>query len=684
MRVRSLLRNYFILTAFTFSMAVLASVFLPSVDSKLYAADTSALSFKTGFSFPAGNPDPQLYRVLDSLNTELGGGCTVALLLERGAVALYAHRGSLPDTLCTFSADSSLMRLASISKVFTALLVLDLEQEGLVDLDRDVNDYFDPPILPDLFSEPVTLRHLLTHSAGFDDRYIGKAVLSREQLPSLEDGLRRLMPQRILPPGEVFSYSNFSVALAGLTAEKVTGIPFSKLIKERVFRPLGMDQADFDPPLSAQQRILRGVSSDGLETVPMDWMLDAPAGQMLATAWDIAAFLNFALSRFPDSMTQDAVTRDSSGYGLERSRLKMALKSAEAARFTHHPALQGDIGFTLRRFQIGGVRAYGHDGGYAGCNTRLLYVPELQGGLFIFSDRLNGRLIEEFTARLSQQLFKNASAEPGMPGNSAQADSSEGVLTPRLAALPELPLSAFSGIYRNTRYARKDISKVGVLMGMAGSEMRIGLDGDYLSMPDHLGRTRRLQRIGPLLFSSVDDSYLMAFRQDGDKISHVYTSGTDAMEKSSLLFSIRFQRIFLSSAFSIFTLIFWIYLALWLYHRLKNRGRHFSLVEKSPVLHSRERLIWSVSTLYSLHPLLILLGLMSVPAWTTDIGFAHGLPAAVKISFLLPPIAAGLSVWLLLSCLLSSAQKSARLKGILFSLLSGAYSLSLWYWNIWG
>ena len=119
-------------------------------------------------------------------------------------------------------AEQTLFRLGSISKVFTATAVMQLVEQGKLDLDRDVSNYLDFPI-PKTYPEPITLRHLLTHTSGFEDVAKYLFAPSADEMRPLRDYLIAAMPQRIFRPGTIPSYSNYGFALAGYIVERASG-----------------------------------------------------------------------------------------------------------------------------------------------------------------------------------------------------------------------------------------------------------------------------------------------------------------------------------------------------------------------------------------------------------------------------------------------------------------------------
>src|SRR6476469_10212922 len=125
--------------------------------------------------------------------------------------------------------DQTLFRPGSISKLFTATAVMQLVEQGKLDLDRDVNDYLDFRI-PPAFGKPITLRNCMTHTAGFEE--VGKNLFSDDSVHILsnETFVKEWTPERIYPPGQVPAYSNYATALAGYIVQRVSGEPFEAYI----------------------------------------------------------------------------------------------------------------------------------------------------------------------------------------------------------------------------------------------------------------------------------------------------------------------------------------------------------------------------------------------------------------------------------------------------------------------
>ena len=194
------------------------------------------------------------------------------LVMQNGEVLLekgygYADlKGKKPVDPAT-----TIFRLASISKLFTWVSVMQLAEQGKLDIDSDVNRYLDFQIRP-AFSRPITLRNLMTHSGGFEEENRDIIVTNPKQAVSLRDFLIRNQPKRIFAPGTIPAYSNYGVGLAGYIVQRVSGQPFEQYVEQHIFAPLKMVNSTFYQPPPAS---LRRLPSEGYPTDTQkssDWL----------------------------------------------------------------------------------------------------------------------------------------------------------------------------------------------------------------------------------------------------------------------------------------------------------------------------------------------------------------------------------------------------------------------------
>jgi CubicO group peptidase (beta-lactamase class C family) len=348
-----------------------------------------------------------------------------------GAADLATGRPVDPET--------TLFRVASVSKLFTATAVMQLVEQGKLDLDADVNGYLEEFQVPKAFAAPITLRHLLTHTPGFDDSFLhGTEPLGPEPMMPLGAYLARHLPPRVQPPGAPLSYSNHGIALAGHVVEQVSGQAFGDYVREHVFAPLGMTRSGFSLPSPPPPELAVGYDwKDGrYQAVSLDRMRMAPAGDLYSSAGEIARFMaaHLADGRAPG--------------GDARILREETARAMHAQAFTHHPELTGwCLGFEERRWN--GVRAIGHGGSWNGYGTELVLVPEAGLGLFVSTTRSND---PRFFRPLLRAFFDRYFPAPEPAPAAAAPDA---VARARAAA----------GTYVPNRHVRGDLLKLGLLLG---------------------------------------------------------------------------------------------------------------------------------------------------------------------------------------------------------------------------
>ncbi|HEX6405874.1 MAG TPA: serine hydrolase domain-containing protein, partial [Gemmatimonadales bacterium] len=147
--------------------------------------------------------------------------------------------------------DLTLFRPGSVSKLFTWTAVMQLVEQGKLDLEGDIKQYLDIPV-PDAYGKPVTLHQLMTHTSGFEELVRGLMTSDPARLMPIETYLRETQPSRIFPPGEVPSYCNYCVTLEGYVIQRVSGEKFDDYLDKHIFQPLGMNNSTFRQPLPEQ------------------------------------------------------------------------------------------------------------------------------------------------------------------------------------------------------------------------------------------------------------------------------------------------------------------------------------------------------------------------------------------------------------------------------------------------
>ena len=179
----------------------------------------------------------------------------------------------------------------SISKTFTFTAVMQLVEQGKIDLDADVNTYLDFRI-PPRDGKPVTMRQIMTHTPGFEESIKNLTTGSRPS-PPLGTYLKSWVPERIFAAGTVRAYSNYASALAGYVVQRVSGQDYYDYMDAHVLGPLGMTLSSFRQPAPAklQPFLSQGYPAGSEEPSYFEHWSVAPAGSLLATGHDMASFM---------------------------------------------------------------------------------------------------------------------------------------------------------------------------------------------------------------------------------------------------------------------------------------------------------------------------------------------------------------------------------------------------------
>ncbi len=207
------------------------------------------------------------------------------ILTERGyGYADVAARAPVDPKLTLF-------RPGSVSKLVTWTAVMQLVEQGKIDLDADVNRYLDFKI-PPRDGQPVTMRNLMQHVAGFEEQ--AKGIISEDpKAPGFEALLKQWVPQRVFAPGSTPAYSNYGASLAGYMVQRVSGESFDTYVEKHIFQPLDMQHSSFRQPLPADLAPLmsKGYQLASEAAHPFEIIGPAPAGAMSSPAEDMAHFM---------------------------------------------------------------------------------------------------------------------------------------------------------------------------------------------------------------------------------------------------------------------------------------------------------------------------------------------------------------------------------------------------------
>ena len=306
--------------------------------------------------------------------------------------------------------DQTLFRPGSISKLFTATAVMQLVEQGKLDLDRDVNDYLDFPI-PKTYPEPITLRQLLTHTGGFEETLKNLFVAHESDMKSLRTYLVNQMPARIFPPGKVPSYSNYGFTLAGYIVERVSGEKFEQYVANHILQPLRMTSSTFDqpPPPQLAPQISKAYVSASKKPRDFEFVQAAPAGALSTTAADMTRFMLVFLQN--GSVDGVSILKPESVRQMETRQLEF------------DPMICG-VGITFMEYWMNPVRAIGHGGDTVYFHSDMVLVPDAHVGYFISYNSL-GKNVGGGRGEILRAFMNRYFPNPGEPKGSVDANTAK-------------------------------------------------------------------------------------------------------------------------------------------------------------------------------------------------------------------------------------------------------------------
>lgn len=419
-------------------------------------------------------------------------GAAVAVLLD-GEITDHAV-GVLSTATAVEATPESVFQIGSITKVWTATLVMQLVDEGIVSLDEPVVTYLPEFGLADpVTTAAITVRHLLSHQAGFEGDVFTDTGPGDDAIAKFVDLLAD-MPQ-IFPPGSMFSYNNAGYIVLGLLVERLRETTWEQALVERIATPLGLERVSPSPYEAIVHRVAVGhvgPDENGVQTPAPFWAMarsNEPAGSMLAmTARDLAAFARMHLA----------------GGIAANGDVVLTAASAAAMRTpqVHLPRVTGmgsawGLGWEIDR--VGDSALFGHDGNTVGQASFLRIAPDAGVAVAMLTNGGDGAgLFHDIVGELLSEL-----AGEGLPDWPTPA-----------ADAPVIDASRYVGVYDNSivemEFSEDDEGRL--WLEQRPKEMLLEL-GEHPSREEVIG------------FS--DDSLIMRNEQSGMHIVFAFLSPDD-------------------------------------------------------------------------------------------------------------------------------------------------------------
>jgi CubicO group peptidase (beta-lactamase class C family) len=558
-----------------------------------------------------------------------------------GGTTVFAHGYGLSDAERGIPMDArrSLVRVGSITKLFTWTAVMQQVQAGRLDLDTDVNRYLKDFQIPATYPQPVTLQNLMDHTAGFEDQYIDTGARTAADVPPLGQYLARHIPARIRPPGEISAYSNFGAALAGYIVAQVSGEPYDQYVQHHLLDPLGMTRSTATEPVPAALAADLAHSYDAgvhpPRRIPFIFDPMAPDGSISTTAGDLANFMIAQLR--------------SGRFGAAEILSPASMTRMHQQSFAPDPRLDGYAhGFKERT--INGHRVLMHDGGWEGFVSGLLLVPECDLGLFVSANATGPESLSQLIPQFFDR-FAPASAASQEAGSASAAATSP---TP--------------GFYQPTRHTESTVEKVETLLGPR--RLTVAADGTVT----FLGKTWTPQGAG--LYRATEGTDRLVFLAAGggrryvatDNVSYQLLAPTDTLPVNLWILLA-----FLLPALSALALP-----VAWVVRRITNRRVTTS---------RRWRIARTLAAGSAALGVVFAAGLTAVLLGNTD-DYLFGVPVSFRLLLCLPIVVLATAIAATI-CTVTAWRRAeagtvARIHQV--ALLAGlaAFGWFLWHWNLIG
>lgn len=289
--------------------------------------------------------------------------------------------------------EETVMEWGSVSKLLVWVSVMQLKEQGLLDLDADIRGYLPEGFLRKIaYDTPITILHLMNHTAGFEESFIGMAAGKEEWIVPLDKYLSTIQPDQVFEPGTVCAYSNWGTTLTAYIVECVSGHPYDEYVRLNIFEPLGMKDTSLRADMSDNKDVkkrrleLKVYTTNVHEITPnMSYINAYPAGMCISTLKDMQVFAQSLLS-------EDTVLFQNEETYRELFTPSLYYEGTDVPRNYH--------GFWSEEFF--GTRIIGHGGNTAGCSSYLLMDLENRIGMVI---QTNQCAEEIYNMKMPELLF---------------------------------------------------------------------------------------------------------------------------------------------------------------------------------------------------------------------------------------------------------------------------------------
>lgn len=568
-------------------------------------------------------------------------GMTVAIVRDTEVLLTKGYGFSDVENQIPVDPQKHLFRLGSISKTFTWTAIMQLVEQGHLDLNADIGTYLDFDI-PNTYEVPIRLKHLLTHTAGFEDQSIKTSAKNREHLIPLQRYVADFLPARVREPGTFVSYSNYGSTLAGYIVERVSGMSWADYIQLKILGPLEMTDTNVIQPLpefhspshAKSYRYLHG------QFVPSDYILlnEGPSGSMSSTAKDMASWMQTHLNM--------------GSYGDVQILRPETARLMQTELFRQHPkdlpVLHG-----FYRSDRNGIEVIGHGGDVNQFHSEMILVPNHNVGFYISYNSDTGYharniIIPAFLDYFFQKKSKK---------------------TTQLSM--NFNLEDYVGTWNSTRRNHSTFEKLGLVL----SQMRVSRSGQELVLRYGLDTSRWVQVEKDYFRQKYTDRHLIFYRDNQGEVTNFSILGK--LESYERLVWYETGESLLISLLLVCVLTI-TYLTRFLYLVVIKRDvvNDFSWIDRP---------LAAISSLIILYLVFLLVAeLISGDPLKFTYGVPDSFHIASNLSFIVFLLSLGMTACVIRQWAYGMGNLMARLNYGLITIVAILFVLSAWIWNILG
>lgn len=313
------------------------------------------------------------------------GTASVSMAVFENQNTLYEIQHGFVNIDAGLKVDSeTVYEWGSVTKMMVWVSVMQLYEQGLLDLDEDIRTYLPEGFLTKLsYDSPITMTNLMNHNAGWQETTYDVEVQDVSEIVELETALRRTEPAQIYEPGEVCAYSNWGATLAAYIVECIVGQDFGEYVHENIFKPLGMEHTSLAPDCSdniwVQEQRERlncyDITTDTYEDygLAIRYILLYPAGAATGTLED---FITFAKAFVPKENTNSP---------LFQKKETLDLMLSATSYYGDSDIVRNSHGLWTLQYTVDLV---GHNGNTAGCTSTLMFHPESGLGVVVMTNEV--------------------------------------------------------------------------------------------------------------------------------------------------------------------------------------------------------------------------------------------------------------------------------------------------------